>query len=869
MSVDEKQGTFNVNKPGAYYLSYNLILKINAKAALTGAVVLDKNDTSGATLKSIAESNGDIVVLTGAGVLRMTIFSSISIGIQFNKTNDELATASIQPGSTFTVALVTTAGAVPGFSFILGHGVGVTEKSTKELGGWSTAMRGSFHISVGFLPSRSYIQAICDGIYMVSINLIISGAPGGTSVLQLFVNQYALREIEIAFPNTTATKITVNIHQIMNLYKSDIVKLTILAKKNAVQIMQDSTYSMVLVNKISQHTTGFNTRLKGNFSVTEVNKQEMISGWPTDYNDVTEFKSPGTFSQLVNNRDFSAPHRGIYLITANLKIQWQSVAGSKLIISIYSQPNLFALVKRTLSHDGYSNLTDVSLSTTAELRIANPVSVTIETQYGQTLVLPGSSFSAVQLPVYYPGMLARLPNAKAFSATGWKPINGWKTDQIHGGYDFLKGINSVSGTYRIPNDGLYLVSANIIVADLEVVEALITNNKDIRIESGIFTKVGNPTMTMTLNLGGIMQLKKADEVFVAVNSPSDTDWSIKGNTGFSVAYIGQNSHAFRAQIPTTTKVAKIEWTNITNWQTKLHIGGSFTSSSGVFVIPVSGVYHSTAIVILGNADSTIVGSEYKLAIMSNGVQVTGLYADISGPKTVPSARRYYPLFVSGSFKATKGDVITLAVYSSQDRDYTIFELSSWSLFLLVESTDATQTGFSASKNLQQNFLSTVGNTWYVTDKWKAATNGVGSFYTPSLIHFDDGKSVTIQTTGFYLISANIHIQREASPSVIKMALFVQGELQQNGISYENIRKWNSFTLHFSGVAFLMQGDILQLMISSTAKFDGLMIHKESGFSIVMMPIAERFPGASLTSMVRSILFSYPKTNFKCEPSNHS
>ena len=851
LTVDQGKSIFSISKPGAYYLSYNLILKTNAKATFTGAVILERDELSGATLKSVGESNGESVELSGAGVLRLTVFNSISIGIQFNKTNNESADAAIlQPGSTFTVALVTTAGAVPGFSFKLELGIRIEEGITKELGDWSTGMKGAFHISVGFLPSRSYVQAICDGVYMLSVNLVLKGISGGESVVRLMVNQFQVRDIQIVFDNTTLKTKTLNIHQIINLYKSDIVKITILSKKKELQVLQESTYSMVLVNKISQHTNGFHTRLRSNFSVSSINKQILISGWPTDFNEVTEFKSPSTFSQLVNNRDFSSPQRGIYLITANLKIQWGPASNTNLTISLYSQPSQFALIKKTVSRDGYSNLTDVSLTTTAELERTDPVSVAIENQNGHVLVLPGSSFSAVQLPIYYPGILARLTAAKAFSQTGWKTINGWKTDQIHGGYDFLSGVNSSSGKYRIPNDGLYIVSAVVIVEDLEEVEALITNSKDLRVENGIFTKVGNPTSTMTINVGGIMQLKKADEVFVAVNSPSDTDWSIKGNTGFSVAYIGQNSHAFRAQTQTTSKVLKIGWVTITNWQAKLHFGGSFTSSSGTYVTPVSGVYYSTAIVILGNADSTMTGSQYALAIMINGVQVTGLYAHMSGPKTVPNTRRYYPLFLSGSFNAKKGDVVTLAVYSSQDSDYNIFELSSWSLCLLTENNDASQTGFSTSKNLQQNFLSTLSNTWYSIDNWKIAANAIGSFYTPSSIHFDDGKSVTIQTTGFYFIAANIYIQREASPSVIKLALFIQGELQQNGITYENIRKWDSFTLHLSGVAFLMQGDVVKLMISSTAEFDGLMIFKDSAFTIVMLPIAERFPGASLISMVR-------------------
>ena len=846
--MDERKSTFSINKPGAYYLSYNLILKTDAKEKFVGAVILEKDVLSGAVLKSIGDSNATTLELTGAGVIRLTAFNSISVGVHFNKTNSISSTASIQPGSTFTVTLVTTAGAVPGFSFTLERDFIVEASRMKELSDWSTRMKGAFHISVGFLPARSYVQAICDGIYMFSVNLILKGTNGAASVFKLFVNQYVLREIEITFEGSKIQML--NIQKVMNLYKSDIVKLSISARKNDIQILTESTYSMILVNKVSQHTTGFSTRLKSNFSVVTANKKETISGWPTDYNDVTEFKSPSTFSQLVNKKDFSAPNRGIYLITVNLRIKWESVAGTALNVSIYSQPALFTLVQRTISHHGHSNQTGISLSTAAELERTDAVSVTIELQQGKALVLPGSSFSAIQLPIYYPGMLSRLTSGHKFSTTGWTFITNWKTDQIEGGYDFLNSVNFVSGAYRIPNEGLYLVSANIIVTDSEVVEALVSINKDLNVENGIFTKVGNPATSMTINVEGVMQLKKSDQVYIAVNSPSDTDWSIKGNTGLSVAYIGKSSHAFRAQTTATTKVSKIGWTNITNWQTKLQVGSSFIMSSGKFITPVSGVYHLAANVILGNADSSLFGSQYGLAVLVNGVRSKGLNAHKSGPETTPSLRRYYPLCLSGSFRIKKGDVVTLAVYTSNDNDYNILELSSWSLLLLTENTDTSQIGFSMSKNVQQNFIGTESNTWSAIDNWKTVANAVGSFYTPSMIHFDDGKSVTIQMTGFYLISANIYIQSEKLPSVMKLALFIERELQQNGITYENNLKWKAFTMHFSGVAFLMQGDTIQLMISCSSKFDGLMILKDSGFSMVMLPIAERFPGFSLLSMVR-------------------
>ena len=847
--MGEARSAFLISTPGAYSIAYNLILKSTTKAAFTGGIVLDNDFATGITLKSLRERNDGREHVSAAAVLRLTVFNNITVALHINKAGNENATVEIEPGSTFSLALVTTAGAVPAFSFRLQNPVMVTGKSEKHLSGWFAGVKGAFHVSVGFLPSRDYVQAICDGIYIFYLNLNLKGVVNGAAVVKLKINQFVLREVEVNFHNTTSKNL--NINQLMHLYKADIVKIAITSLNHDTEVLLESTFSMSLVNKVSQHTSGFSSRLRNNISISRTNSLVTVSGWPTDFNEVSEFKSPSLFSRLVNNnQDFSAPERGIYLITVNLALRWESVADTQLTATVYSQPSKFHLVKKTVRHTGTTNLTDVSLITTAELESVNPVSVTIQIQHGQVYLLPGSSYAIVQLPIFYPGMLERLTKAIGFSKTGWHAINNWKADEIRGGYDFLSGTNSSSGKYRVPYDGLYTASANIIVEDLGEVQAFITNSKELKFENGVFTKVGNPTSTMTLNFGGIMELKKNDEVYVMVNSPSDTDWSIKGNTGFSVAYVGQNSHAFRAYLSSVVQVVKSGWTNITTWQVPLQYGASFQPSTGQFVVPVSGVYYTTATVILGNADSEVSGAEYVSAILINSVQVTGLFAHMSGPGTAPKIRRFYPLFLSGSFKANKGDVVTLGVYSSNDISFTILEFSSWSTFLVTENDNAAQIGFSTTKNIEQNFIRTVSNEWYDLDNWVADSRTPGSFYTPSYINFDDGKSATIRITGFYSVSANIKVQGEPSPSIFKMALFIQDELQQNGISYENVRKWPSHTLHFSGTAFLREGETVKLKISSTASFNGLLIFRESGYSIVRLPIAELFPGASLISMVR-------------------
>ncbi|XP_065053803.1 uncharacterized protein LOC135682724 [Rhopilema esculentum] len=255
-------------------------------------------------------------------------------------------------------------------------------------------------------------------------------------------------------------------------------------------------------------------------------------------------------------------------------------------------------------------------------------------------------------------------------------------------------------------------------------------------------------------------------------------------------------------------------------------------------------------IILQDADQVESSSKYKIAIRINGIPVSGLSAS-RVPMITPPRRRYYPLFLSGSFKATKGDVISLATYSAVDSSYAILVSSSWSMFLVAEDGNSDQVGFAGPKKSTQNMFSTEASSWFDVNNWQPSSSNLGSFYTPSKINFDDSNMAIIKTTGFYLISANVEIQHSSeAPPVMKIALFIQNELQQNGITYENIRGWNSFSMHFNGVAFLIEGDTVSLKITSTSNFDGLVINQESGFSITRLPVAELFPAASLTALAK-------------------
>ena len=838
-----------MNIPGVYYISYSLHLKTTSQSNIIGGLVIDSDLKSGLALQSYGNANVASSSLAAAGFIRLTSFNNISVALK--AIDGQSNAVELLPGSSFSVASITTAGMVPAFSFSLTQNLTFVNNNTGLVTGWSEDKKGEFHVSTGFVNSKNFVQVICDGIYLFSANIVIKGPLNSKAILTFTVNLATLHEIKLDFQNQTT--LSVNIHQIMSSYKADIVKISITSFDSKIEILKESSFSASLINKISQHTTGFASFLRFNFTIPGNNVHLPITGWPTDFNGVAEFKSPNLFAQLVNNKqDFNPPQRGIYLITTNLVVQCDVVTCTDVTVSIYSPASKFVLASRTITRIfGPNQSAYISVTSAADITSTSSFAVAVKSKTGKVFVMPGSSFAVCQLPIYYPGMLARLTKPISFSVIkNWQTVTGWKTSQIKGDYDFFGNMNETSGKYEIPLDGIYLLSANVIIVDMEQAEAFITVGKTFDLTKGFFTSTGNPQAVTTLNFGGLMNLKRGDQVYLTIKSDSDSDWSVKENSGFSVAYIGQSSHALLASVKDQILVRSTGWTKISSLQAEINNGGSFQTNSGQFVVPVSGIYHVMVNIILQDADQVESSSKYKIAIRINDIPVSGLSAS-RVPTSVPPRRRYYPLFLSGSFKATKGDVISLATYSAVDSSYAILVSSSWSMFLVTEDGNSDQVGFAGPKKSNQNMFSTEASSWFDVNNWQPSSSNLGSFYTPSKINFDDSNKAIIKTTGFYLISANVEIQHSSeAPPVMKIALFIQNELQQNGITYENIRGWNSFSMHFNGAAFLIEGDTVSLKITSTSNFDGLVINKESGFSITRLPVAELFPAASLTAMVR-------------------
>eukprot|EP00794_Sanderia_malayensis_P003190 gene3190-3661_t len=849
VQLSDNKATFTINKPGIYYVSYNLRLSAISGAKYRAAVVIDNDVTNGQSMTCRAEASGESFDVSGNGFIKLTEFNKISIMLEVIHTGN--ITTTVTTDSSISFSLITTAGVIPSFSFSMQTDVTVKPRLLTGLDNWSEEQSGEFHTSVGFVTGRPFIQVIFEGIYLVSANLILETKMQKASLrVQIKINDMILRQIHETLGNTTVK--TININQVMYLKKADSISLQLKTEDNDIEVKRQSSWSASLINQISKHTIGFHSIMRSSAIVNTINSYHSIPNWPTAFDSKTEFKSPTVFTNLVNNnRDFNPSNRGIFIATANIILSCTSLIGKQVTISIYSQAASFSITSRIITGSnrvGCSNTktsVTVSLSSALDLLKIQSISVSVKTNVSSVTILPGSNFAVCQLMIFYPGMLGRLTATASYSTVGWQTLRGWKTNEIKGGYDFLSSLNATTGQYRVPIDGIYLVSTNIVVNDLSQVEALVSTGGKIDIANGMYIKIGNPTPVMTLNIAGIIELQRNDELSVMLNSPSDTDWSVKENSGFSIAYVGRNSHCFRAYLPVSIKVSSNGWIGTSNWHAQLVYGSAFTPASGKFKIPVSGVYYTTASLILENADSEVQNSYFQMAIKVNGEVVNSLKAHRSGPKRTPSRRRYYPLFISGSYRAARGDIVTLDVYSNYVTSYSILDNSGWSMLLVADDSNTDQVGFNVPRSGIKNFFAAYGGQWYTINSWQPYIQAKGAFYTSSKLNFDDGAQATIRSTGFYAISANIKLFCENSQSAFSLALFIEDELQQNGLMYENQREWTTFTMHFSGVAFLTEDQTVKLKISSAANFIGSAIKVDSGFSIVKLQLAEPFPGASV------------------------
>ena len=130
------------------------------------------------------------------------------------------------------------------------------------------------------------------------------------------------------------------------------------------------------------------------------------------------------------------------------------------------------------------------------------------------------------------------------TASGWVEIGSWSTTptvsrkHIH---DIGNHFNETNGRFIAPVDGLYFVSAQVRVDNINADwwRLLVTINGNQDLHNGLHAIMNSDAASSafgSLSVSGVVKLDANDYLSVQVYSHSDTSWSIVGESGFS-AYL--------------------------------------------------------------------------------------------------------------------------------------------------------------------------------------------------------------------------------------------------------------------------------------------------------------------------------------------
>ena len=869
----------SIQRSGIYYVSFTLPLTSSHERLIKTAIVINNDFTLGSTLQAltITKQAYENVSLSAAGFIKLSEFDTLSINL-FASIPNNINNPLLWLKGVFSICRIESEGAIPAVIASMHQDVALEVNQTYELDKWRQTKYGQFQTTGGFKLARPFMQTVCDAVYLIAANIVLkTSSKRGHVVVSLLEDSG--EEISKATGSIENNGYgTFNIYQIVRLRKGVKLRLKVKASENEFTVTQESTWSAALINMLSKYSSGMRTVLLSSQNISG-STAASIKHWPTTFHNNTEFKLLATLPLVDDSTYFSPPVLNTYLITAQVIILCSSLPASDLSVSITSTASsqIYPLVSHKIPENTPCNeVFTVSLTTSVDLKEKlEPVAITLQGNLTVPITLDsGTHFAISQLSSSYPGMLGRLKASEDKDNTAWTEINHYQTNGAKGSFDFQNMMNSTSGRYRVTSNGLYLVSSNLVTSGIdEGVEATISIDGTISVNNGMYTYDGQPTPTATVLVAGLVDLTIGKEISVQLKTSTDSDWKLYQTSGLSVAFIGRRTHCFRGAVQNSIP-GKIGWTKLKNWNLlmKCGNGGPMDSATGTFTVPDNGFYYTTATILLEDADSNEQSSTFTAAVKINNSIAAGLVGIRSYEKLpIKSRRRKYTLFISGTFKALKGDLVTLEVESTKDGNFHIVDGSGWSLVMISSLNDKTLAGFTLK--MRNQGLTTFGdsslaNQWFEVNGWSTSVTSSnipipGAFLTPSTILFENGGKINVLSTGLYLFSTNIEINYDTTDApVFMLAIYINDERQDNGLAFRHNRRWIRFTLHFTGVMYLTTGQTVSLKLSSSSTFSAVTLTKSSGISIIKLPIGGQYPAMSLAIKVckrRWLISTYTKS----------
>ena len=459
-----------------------------------------------------------------------------------------------------------------------------------------------------------------------------------------------------------------------------------------------------------------------------------------------------------------------------------------------------------------------------------------------SLFIVGEAWSAGLPPTV--GFHAEVEKFVPVKQTGWAQVTGFRTSGLSGLRDrgfFNNGtaFNPTTGEFTAPADGYYLFSANVRLDGAQqgtgdrYLRAVIAVNGNKDINNGSHVILGSPSGSnfRVLPVEGVIKLKKNDKVTLWVYSNVDNDYVVQVETSFSGMSLGNAiQHGYHADLSTDKAIAAKGWQQVTAaWRTSgsaglYKQGTGFDAGKGEFTAPEAGTYYLSARVRIDKANSGIF--QLHLATGSRDPK-NGLIA--TGPQNT-STYTYFSLSVSGIVKLTKGEKVTLWVFSESDTSYTIQHESGMSGILL---SNTPRLGFMARLDKPVSYGAVFLNGLnYPLGNW--ITSGSKGLFSEGAGFDTKSGTYTFQRTGYYYVSGLVRAGKHSGRGATLRAFVSINGVVSGRIGISNVLGGppTTLTYGFHGVLRAKKGDSIKLLFGK--HWWAAEVHPETSWSLYII-----------------------------------
>ena len=732
-----------------------------------------------------------------------------------------------------------------------------------------------FPFLAGFEQDDGKFITICDGVHMLTANIIIQGTTGDYELAVTFGDGSTTTVATTAHQATDRTStMTLSIYKAFSVAKGTHIQLSITTPQGAqFTVLKYSTWSMAYIGERGINFREFSSFLQqdrlyqSSINQAFLNQWYPVSRYLTGETTNGQFFSPSDLTLENNFERFSVPFMArtdlfyvnlvLHVVGPATKIEVLiTVSRSTSDLDLSGDAGLYGSFTKLANRDAA-----ITLAGIMEIRNTQYINILVRSKERtgiQFTVQKESFVSIVNMRYTVSSVGTKLSQNFPVSTAAWTEMSGPWANYGNGMYRFGQDFVTENGRFVASHSGVHLVLVNINFDSVtsSMIEATVAIDGNPDPSLGLYSVAGEPQSRQSLHIYGAIVLRAGQYVSVFVKS-KDTDYSIQSTSGFSVSYVGPKyylSSIFAVKTAPETVTDDLSLKSISGWTTEnkqTTFKSKATFDGTTFTSTEDGIYIVAANIVLEDIDAGAPGDvTIEITVDSRPVGISDLK---KGYDTV-SDDPVMSLHVVSSVKLDRNRVVEVKVKCQVDQSYIISDKSSFSIIRWSNAVNPTLGPFNLEQlrnvgifgNLQADtayFTSDSFNVWNRlgrnTFRHTTTTSYPGLFYVGKTFN-PENIDFTVVEPAIFFISASVNFDSAADTGTYEVSVQIGSNDVDNGLYAVKVNPSNQkFTLTVAGTLYLTAGQRVRIVTRGTTFH---LLREFSSFSMVKLQPDYHTPG---------------------------